>query len=98
VHVDRIGLDVLLRADEATVQLGAVREVRGADAVAETFSGRARAAEPALIDGVAGAVWAMGGQPRVVFRFTITDGRITGIEMLADPARLRGMDLQILDE
>jgi RNA polymerase sigma-70 factor (ECF subfamily) len=90
--------DVVLRADEATVQMGAEREVRGAAAVAGTFSGRARAAEAALIDGVAGIVWAMGGQPRVVFRFTVAGGRITGIEMLADPARLREMDLQILDE
>ena len=90
--------DVVLRADETIVQMGGEREVRGAGAVAETFFGRARAAEPALIDGVAGIVWATGGQPRVVFSFTMAGGRITGIEMLADPARLRELDLQILDE
>ena len=37
-----------------------------------TFAGRARAAQPALVNGAAGAVWAPGGQPRVVFGFTIT--------------------------
>src|SRR5438034_99360 len=59
--------DVVLRADHAAVQLGASSEVRGAPAVAGTFSGRARVAQPALVNGAAGAVWASGGQPRVAF-------------------------------
>jgi RNA polymerase sigma-70 factor (ECF subfamily) len=54
--------------------------------VAETFSGRARAARPALVDGGAGAVWAVAGRPRVVFGFTITQGKIVSIEMIADPS------------
>src|SRR2546422_323980 len=64
--------DVVLRADHAALQLGASSEVRGAPAVAGTFSGRARVAQPALVNGAAGAVWAPGGQPRVVFGFTLT--------------------------
>src|SRR5439155_3770502 len=71
--------DVLLRADEAAVSTGSSPEVRGAPAVAEQFSGRARAAQPALVDGVPGLVWATGGRPRVVFDFTITDGKIARI-------------------
>src|SRR5207247_2122857 len=66
--------DVVLRADPAAVRAGATREVRGAAAVADTFSGRARFAQPALVNGAVGAVWAPGGQPRVVFGFTITHG------------------------
>src|SRR5213593_1837753 len=62
--------DVVLRADPAAVRAGASSEVRGAAAVAKTFSGRARAAQPALVNGAAGAVWAPGGRPRVVFGFT----------------------------
>jgi RNA polymerase sigma factor (sigma-70 family) len=81
--------DVVLRADPAAVQAGAAAEVRGAPAVAGTFSGRARFARPALVDGAAGAVWALGGRPRVVFAFTIAGGRITGIDLVADPERLR---------
>jgi RNA polymerase sigma factor (sigma-70 family) len=81
--------DVVLRADPAAVQAGAAAEVRGAPAVAGTFSGRARFARPALVDGAAGAVWAPGGRPRVVFAFTIAGGRITGIDLVADPERLR---------
>ncbi len=89
--------DVVLRADEAAVLTGATSEVLGAQAVAETFSGRARAARLALVDGAAGAVWAPGGTPRVVFAFTIADGKIAAIDLLADPTRLQHLDLRILD-
>lgn len=83
--------DIVLRADAATVRTGAAAEVRGADAVAETFSGRARAARPALIDGEPGAVWSVRGTARVVFTFTIADGRIVAIEMLSDPWMLASL-------
>ena len=89
--------DVVLRADRAAVDVGASREVRGAAAVADTFSGRARAAQPALVNGAAGAVWAPRGRPRVVFGFRITRGKIVEIDILADPARLRQLDLTVLD-
>ncbi len=89
--------DVVLRADRAAVRAGASREVRGATAVAETFSGRARFAQPALVDGAVGAVWAPGGRPRVVFGFTITRGKIVEIDLVADPERLRQLDLAILN-
>jgi RNA polymerase sigma-70 factor (ECF subfamily) len=89
--------DVVLRADSAAVRMGASAEVRGAAAVAETFSGRARAAQLALIDGVVGAVWAQRGKPRFVFVFTIARGRVAGIEILADPERLDQLDLAMLD-
>jgi RNA polymerase sigma-70 factor (ECF subfamily) len=88
--------DVVLRADPAAVPPGAAAEVRGAAAVAGTFSGRARAAQPALVNGAAGAVWAPGGRPRVVFGFTISHGKIVAIDLLADPDRLRQLDVAIL--
>jgi RNA polymerase sigma factor (sigma-70 family) len=90
--------DVVLRADGAAVHAGAPAEVRGAPAVADTFSGRARFAQPALVNGAVGAVWAPGGRPRVVFGFTITHGKIVEIEILADPARLSRLDLAVLDD
>jgi RNA polymerase sigma factor (sigma-70 family) len=80
--------DVVLRADPAAVRTGAAAEVRGAAAVAGTFSGRAQTARPALVDGAPGAVWAPGGRPRVAFGFTVADGRILAIDLLADPERL----------
>jgi RNA polymerase sigma-70 factor, ECF subfamily len=90
--------DVVLRADGAAVQAGASREVGGAAAVADTFSGRAQAARPALVNGVAGLVWAPGGRPRVVFGFTITGGKIVEIALVADPERLRQLDVAVLDD
>ncbi len=88
----------MVRADATAVRMGASTEVRGAPAVAETFSGRARAAQPALVDGAAGLVWAQRGEPQVVFGFTITGGKIVEIEMVADPERLEALDLVLLDD
>jgi len=85
--------DDVLRADQTVVRIGAEAEVRGAPAVAGFFSGRARAARLALIDGVAGLVWVTGGRPRVVFSFTLADGKITAIDLLGDPATLGQLDL-----
>jgi RNA polymerase sigma-70 factor (ECF subfamily) len=87
----------VVRVDAAAAGFGA-EAADGAQAVAVTFSGRAHAAELALIDGTAGAVWAPGGQPRVVFGFTLAGGRIARIDILADPAVLSGMDLEFVDK
>jgi hypothetical protein len=89
--------EVVLRSDHTAVKTGASKEVRGAAAVAGTFSGRARTAQLALIDGAPGAVWAPGGKPRVVFGFTMTGGKIVAIDLLADPERLRQLDLVVID-
>jgi RNA polymerase sigma factor (sigma-70 family) len=88
---------VVARADAAAVAAGAEAEVRGARAVAGAFVGRARFARPALVEGAVGAVWAPGGRPRVVFAFTVSDGRVAEIRLLADPERLAELDLVPLD-
>jgi RNA polymerase sigma factor (sigma-70 family) len=90
--------DVVLSADAEAVRVGASELVRGAGAVAGTFSGRARAAQLALIDGQPGAAWAPGGTPRVVFSFTVDDDKITAIQLLANSARLGELDLVLLDD
>ncbi|HEX3198144.1 MAG TPA: RNA polymerase subunit sigma-70, partial [Propionibacteriaceae bacterium] len=87
-----------LSADAEAVRVGASDLVRGAAGVAETFSGRARAAQLALIDGQPGAAWAPADKPRVVFRFTVDDDRITAIQLLASSARLDELDLVLLDD
>jgi RNA polymerase sigma-70 factor, ECF subfamily len=89
---------VIVRADATAVQLGAAPEVRGAAEVASTFAGRARAARPALVDGLVGLAWAPGGRPRVVFDFEIEDGRVVSIDLIADPARLDEIELELLTE
>ena len=65
--------------------------------MAAFFNGRAKNAQRALVDGLAGAAWAPGGTPRVVFDFTIADGRIVGVDVLADPAVVGELDLVLLD-
>jgi RNA polymerase sigma factor (sigma-70 family) len=87
--------DVVLRVDAVAAQLGAVGGIQGADAVAAQFAGRARAAQPALVDGTPGAAWAPHGSPRVAFRFTISDRKIVAIDIVADPERMR--DVTLLD-
>src|SRR5262249_51625980 len=72
--------DVVLRADLTASGFGALPEVRGAGDVAEQFAGRAQAAELAWVDGAAGLMWAPGGEPKVVFDFTVVAGRIVAIE------------------
>ena len=49
--------------------------------------------EPALVNGAAGVLVADQGQPLAVMGFTIAQGKIVEIDILADPARLRGLDL-----
>jgi RNA polymerase sigma-70 factor (ECF subfamily) len=93
--------DVALRADDTALRMGMrtgwlTSELHGAERVAEQFSGAAQAAQLALIDGVPGAVWAPGGTPRAVFGFTIRDGKVTEIELAADPERLSRLKIEIL--
>jgi RNA polymerase sigma factor (sigma-70 family) len=82
-----------LRADAGVMAMGGAAYwgsdrlqtgVQGADAVARTFIGRARAAQPAYIDGEPGAVWMHEGELRVAFRFRVNEDRIAAIDMVAD--------------
>ena len=96
--------DVVVRADAVAVQMAAARasagapalseEMRGVDAVVRAFAGGAKAARLALVDGLAGAVVSVGGRPLAVFGFTVRDGRIIGIELLADPQTLTVLELE----
>jgi RNA polymerase sigma factor (sigma-70 family) len=90
--------DVVLRSDRGAVPAGASREVRGAPAVARRAAKeRARAARPALVNGAVGVVVAPRGRLLMVLGFTIRGGKIVEIDAIADPARLRKLDLAVLD-
>jgi RNA polymerase sigma factor (sigma-70 family) len=89
--------EVVLRADESAVRLGASTEVRGAVGVASFLSQRSRTARPARVNGLAGVVWAPGGQLRVVFSLTISRAKIVAIDLVADPERLRQLDVVLID-
>jgi RNA polymerase sigma factor (sigma-70 family) len=92
--------DVVVRADWGAVPAGASRTLRGARAVAKqalAFARRAPFARPALVNGAAGVVADTGGRLLAVMGFTVRGGQIVEIDILADPARLRRLELAVLD-
>jgi RNA polymerase sigma-70 factor, ECF subfamily len=89
--------DVVLVPDSAAIAMGSLREMRGAEAVANALSGGARGASLAIVDGVAAFVWAPGGQIRGVVRFTLGDDRIVAIDVTGDADRIRELDIVTLD-
>ena len=93
--------DVLLRADYGSARAGASRLIRGARAVAQgaiAFSRLAPFARPVLVNGAAGIVAVREGQPLSVMGFTVVRAKIVEIDVLADPERMRRLDLSVLDE
>jgi len=91
--------DVVLRADFGDLRVSSM--IRGAREVAGQalmFQRYAPFARPVLVNGAPGALTAPGGRPFSVMGFTITDGRIVQIDILADPERLRRLDLAFLQE
>jgi len=89
--------DVVMVPDAAAISMGSLRETRGAEAVADALSGGARAAQRALVDGVAAWLWAPGGQVRGVVQFTVRDDRIVSIDVTGDADRIRGLEIVPLD-
>ena len=92
--------DVVLRSDGGTKRPGATIEVHGAENVARramTFARLSPYVRPALVNGAAGVVVAPRGVPFSVMGFTVAVGRIVAIDSLADPERLRELDLTVLD-
>jgi RNA polymerase sigma factor (sigma-70 family) len=93
--------EIVVRIDRGALPAGRSREIRGARAVADQMrrgAQGARFARPALVNGVAGIVVAPRGRPVEVIGFTVVDGRIAEIDVLADPARVRQLDLAALDD
>jgi RNA polymerase sigma factor (sigma-70 family) len=89
--------DVVLRRDIAP--LGGPGEVRGAKAVAGqalAYSRLGALMQPALVNGAVGAVATRDGEPFAVGAFTVSGGKIVEIDIVADPERLRRLDLTTL--
>src|SRR3954447_1703347 len=91
--------EAVLRADAAAVRMGSdAVEVRGATGIAEFLSGRARAARLVLVGGAPAWGWSRGGEPKVVFAFTVEDDVVTAIDLIADPERLAAFDIEPLKQ
>src|SRR3954449_9524896 len=97
--VEVLDPDVVLRADFGP---GApVRELRGADAVvgqAQFYSRLGLDIHVALVNGAIGIVAFRDGEPFSVGGMTVRHGKIVEIDFLADPERLRQLDLTVLAE
>ncbi len=93
--------DVVLRADSGPGRPGATVEVRGAVEVASRARSYARldlVNRAVLINGAYGMVAYRNGEPFSVGGVTVRGGRIVEMDILADPERLRQLDLPALDE
>jgi RNA polymerase sigma factor (sigma-70 family) len=92
--------DVVVRADFGPA--GGSQEVRGAAAVARQAlgyaQGRAADIRPALINGAAGVVASLDGQPFSIATVTVRNGKIVELDFFNDPERLRLLDLTVLDD
>ena len=88
--------EVVLRVDPG--RPARPREVRGAEAVARQATSFAQldlVYRPVVINGVAGVVSFLGGQPFSIGAAVVRGGRIVELDILADPERLRRLDLPI---
>ncbi|MBC2639972.1 MULTISPECIES: sigma-70 family RNA polymerase sigma factor [unclassified Rhodococcus (in: high G+C Gram-positive bacteria)] len=93
--------DVVLRADAAAGPTRAPLVIRGARVVAKgalASAERARSTETAFVNGAVGLVMAPHGRPYVVLTFTIVDGWITEIDVIAEPDRVRRLELAPLGD
>lgn len=88
--------DVVLTSDAASAAMGSPDRLVGPEAVAGRFNGGAQSARLAAFDGGIGLVWALRGKSRVAFRFTVTDGLVTAIDMLGDEAWLESLEIYYL--
>lgn len=93
--------DVVVRIDPGAGAPGAPSLIRGARNWAKgaiAFASRVRSGQPALVDGAVGIVSAPRGRLYRALRFTIKDGRIAEVDIIADPDRLRKLDLAVLED
>lgn len=90
---------VVLRTDGGTALPGASGVLHGAAAVARRTLETATPSvpkRPALVNGAAGVIVIMGGQLVGIMGFTVSGGKITHIDVIADPARVARFDLAAL--
>jgi RNA polymerase sigma-70 factor (ECF subfamily) len=88
--------DVVRRVDAGTAGPVASEIVRGAQTVASnalSFAKLGLATRRALVNGAPGVVTLLDGEPYSVLGFTIAGGRIVEMNILADPVRLRELEL-----
>jgi RNA polymerase sigma factor (sigma-70 family) len=91
--------DIVLRSDGGKARPGFLRIVRGAEAVASEamqFRRFAKSSRRAIVNGAIGGVaWTPKGEILAVGSFIVRGGKIVEADFLADPNRLRKLDITI---
>jgi len=88
--------DIVERVDAGPARPDITRLVRGASVVAGRaimFDQPSARLRPVLVNGAAGVVVTVGGEPFAVMAFTVSGGRIAEIDVLADADRLNRLDV-----
>jgi RNA polymerase sigma factor (sigma-70 family) len=94
--------EVVLTSDPEATPAGRPGRLRGPAVVARgavASSARAGLSQLALVDGSVGVVYAPAGRLQIALAFTVsTAGKITAIDVIADPGRLRRLRLAVLPD
>jgi RNA polymerase sigma-70 factor, ECF subfamily len=93
--------NVVLRSDGGERRRALSVVHRGAAEVARSaiaFKLPRAVRRPALVNGAAGVVVMINGQPFAVMGFTVAGGKIVEIDCVLDPERLARLDLTVLDD
>ncbi len=94
-----VHIDAAARIDAPPSEVGKPREVRGAAAWAPRFLAFARSlrsVQLAVVDGSFGLLHAPRGKLSRVVRFTVANDKVARVEVIADPAHLRDLDVAVL--
>ncbi|MGD7789130.1 sigma-70 family RNA polymerase sigma factor [Propionibacteriaceae bacterium Y1700] len=93
--------EIELRSDTVAVEIATAgaeygapllaRNIRGADAVARVFAGRAELTRPVLIDGIPAAAYITDETTHAVYLITFDADRITRLDVFADPEHLAAL-------
>jgi RNA polymerase sigma factor (sigma-70 family) len=94
-----IRIDAAARIDAPAAEVGKPQEIRGASTWAKQFVALSRGlrfVQPALINGSVGLIFAPCGKLSRALTLTFTNAKVTQVEVIGDPARLREIDIAVL--
>jgi RNA polymerase sigma factor (sigma-70 family) len=94
-----IRIDAAARIDAPPQEVGMARELRGASRWAKqliALSRGLRFVQPALIDGSVGLILAPRGKLSKVMVFSFANAKVTRVEVVGDPDRLRDLNIAVL--
>ena len=85
--------DAELLVDDYATRLGAGETTHNGRAIEERFIRHSNTPELVLVNGTTALAAFSPGKARIVFSFTIENRKVVRVEMIADPARLSGLEI-----